>query len=217
MGMRGVCVALAVAVGGGCAARQVEPRSADARRHEPTDREVAPGGGVTRDLARALDARLTVWTRPDGTHVHVRHCRRAPTGCRTRIRRFAGMLVDVARRHRLDPFLLAAIAVHESALNPEAIGASGEAGIIQLHPRGAGRGVRFVEEPGYRASCVARVDACQRPVLERGARYLVRGIERCGTATAAVGFYNAGRCDPDRRYVQRVLHEARRLRASVDP
>jgi len=169
--------------------------------------------GEAGPLARALAQRLTVWTKHDGTPVYARHCRNGPVPCGERIATLASLLQQTARAHRIDPYLFAAIAVRESALDPSAVGAAGEAGIVQLHPRGVGRGVRYVHDPGYRAGCQSRPDACQRPVLEHGASALQRSIARCGSVAGGIGRYASGRCDADHRYVDRILDERRRLRS----
>lgn len=164
------------------------------------------------DLEQALVERLTVWTRPDGARVYVRHCRGVSAGCEARIRAFAVLLEGAAGRHGLDPFVLASIAVRESGLDPSAVGAVGEAGIVQLHPRGAGRRVAFVQSAAFRDRCVRRPDACQAAVVELGAGLLAKSIARCGSLEAGLGMYNAGECDPGRPYVRRVLAELERLR-----
>lgn len=174
-----------------------------------------PSGASDGTLVAALEAWMTVRVRPDGERVYVRHCRDAPVDCRERIAALASILERKAREHDLDPWLLAAIAVRESGLNPAAVGAQGEAGIVQLHPRGAGHDVRYVHDEGYREECLARVDACQEPVVERGARYLADAIRRCGGVAAGLGRYASGRCNPGLRYVERVLEQRRRLRSGL--
>ena len=98
-------------------------------------------GPTALALARALDARLTVW-RSGGRRVYVGHCRRARVACRARVVALARVRARAGVRHDVDPFLLAAMALRESGLNPFAEGAAGERGIVQLHPRGVGSRVR---------------------------------------------------------------------------
>jgi hypothetical protein len=166
---------------------------------------------VTDNLTRALEARLTVWRTPAGRRIYVSHCRTFRGGCESRIASFARMIADVADRHDIDPFLLAAIALKESGLNPAAVGLAGERGIVQLHPLGAGRNVRYVQQERYRNRCVREPDACQAEVLEIGARLLSSSIARCGGLEAGLGMYNAGRCSDTLPYVARVLRERDRL------
>lgn len=170
-------------------------------------------GGPLADgeLVRALKERMTVWTKPDGRRVYVRHCRKAPGGCERRVAVLGKILEAAALRHDLDPFLLAAIAIRESALDPSARGRAGEAGIVQLHPRGLGRGVRFVQDDTYRKRCITRPDGCQRPVVDHAARHLKKAIRRCGDLPRALGLYNTGSCRPRRAYVDKILKERRRL------
>ncbi|MCA9604933.1 MAG: transglycosylase SLT domain-containing protein [Myxococcales bacterium] len=163
-------------------------------------------------LARAFLARLTVWRRADGTRVLSRRCREGPVDCEARLTTFARLIARAARAHDLDPFLLGALAMRESGLDPAALGRRNEAGIVQLHPRGAGRDVRYVQDRAYRDACQAEVDACQAPVLERGAASLAASIEECGSLVAGLGAYATGHCTERAVHPQRVLEEQRTLR-----
>lgn len=166
---------------------------------------------VVLELARALDARMTVWKRADGSPIHVAHCRALDEGCRARIVAFARMFADAAMEHDLDPFLIAAVAVKESALSPLATGPRGSAGILQLNPRGVGRDLRVVRSPHYRAWCARhRVDACQAEVVDRGARHLSQWIHLCEDVAAGLGGYNTGQCGRI-GYSRRVIHIQKEL------
>ena len=161
-------------------------------------------------LARAFDERLTVWRGRDGSRVHARHCRSARGGCRARIAHYARLIAEMARQADVDPFLVAAIVLRESGLNPFAEGTAGERGIVQLHPRGVGRDVEFVQNESYRRGCRDRADACQREVLRTGITLLAASIERCGSVEAGLGMYNSGQCQVT-SYSRRVLAERARL------
>jgi hypothetical protein len=128
---------------------------------------------------------------------------------------FATLIVELAEEHDVDPLLIAAMALKESGLDPSALGRRREAGIVQLHPRGAGRGVRYVQDAAYRARCQSRVDACQREVLVRGITTLVRGMAECGGLRGGLGAYASGHCTTSVRYIERVLEERGRLRRLV--
>lgn len=161
-------------------------------------------------VARALDERMTVWRRPDGRRVYVEHCRRGRVDCRERLVAIAAVLARSGRAHGVDPFLLAAVAMRESGLNPFAEGGVGERGIVQLHPRGAGSRVRFVRSGSHRRRCERRPDACQDEVLDAGANLLSRALRRCGNVEEALGAYNTGVCQVT-SYSRRVLEERQRL------
>lgn len=160
-------------------------------------------------LARALEQRMTVW-RSDSRVIYVRHCRDAPGGCRERMGEFARMMGDAASESELDPFLLGAMAVRESGMNPLAAGPAGERGIVQLHPRGPAGRVSFVRSEAHRARCARQPGVCQDEVLRAGARLLARSIQRCGSVRAALGAYNSGTCG-DTDYTRRVMSERQRL------
>lgn len=173
--------------------------AADERSIEEREAEAATAVA----LARALDERLTVWQAGD-RRVYVSHCRGARVDCRARLVAFARILTSAGYRHGVDPFLLAAMALRESGLNPFAEGGLGERGIVQLHPRGVGSRVRFVRSEGYRRRCERREDACQGEVVDEGAAHVASAIERCGTVEAGLGAYNSGICQVT-AYSERVL------------
>jgi soluble lytic murein transglycosylase-like protein len=162
-------------------------------------------------LTRALEARITVYRNPNGRVVHVRHCRASPQGCRARVAQLARWIVEVSQAHEVDPWVLAAMAVRESGLNPFAIGRAGERGVVQLHPQGShSRGITFVRSEGYRRRCARQPGACQREILDAGAQHLSQWVRRCGSLEAALGGYNRGACGAT-DYTVRVLRERDRL------
>ena len=125
------------------------------------------------------------------------------------------MFIEAGERHGVDPWLLAAMALRESGLDPSALGRRREAGILQLHPRGAGRDMRFVQDEDYRERCLRTVDACQAEVVERAARTLADAIEECGGLRRGLGAYAAGHCTGRGPYATHVLEERDRLRGGA--
>lgn len=169
-------------------------------------------------LQQALRFRVTIHFNPrNGNMVAAYHCRRASEGCDARLLEFARYLKDAGDRYDIDPWLLAAMAFRESGLNPFAIGAVGEVGILQLHPKNPrSKGVRFVRDPWYRVRCKKQPGACQREVVERAAQLLARSLEKCGgDLESALGMYNSGRCRPNTRYSARVLGERLAMQKAV--
>ncbi len=164
------------------------------------------------DLIRGIETALTIWTTKDGRYVHVGHCRAVRDGCRSRIAIFARWLHDTAKKNDIDPFLLTAIALRESGLNPFAEGLVGEMGIVQLHPRGIGKRAKFVTNKHYRERCRRRRGACQKEILELGAEHLGSAIHRCGSVEAGLGAYNRGKCGAT-EYSERVLDGVSQLKS----
>lgn len=169
----------------------------------------APEDPSVSALARALDRRMTVW-RSERRVIYVRHCRDATGGCRERVTTFAHLISEASSENELDPFLLAAVAVRESGMNPQAAGAAGERGIVQLHPRGSGSRIRYVQSEAYRRRCEREPDVCQDEVLDAGARLLASSIRRCGGVREGLGAYNRGECGVT-DYASRVMGERQRL------
>ena len=114
-------------------------------------------------------------------------------------------LRDAARRHRVDPALLYAVADAESRFRPASVSRAGAVGVMQLMPHTARRyGVRDRRDP--------------RQNIDGGARYLRYLLARYnGDRHLALAAYNAGegavaqhggRIPPyreTRRYVPKVL------------
>lgn len=184
-----------------------EPPSTSSSDEPPAEE---PLGEVALRLARALEKRITVWRTPSGRVVHVSHCRGVPGGCRARIAAFARWMVELAREHEVDPFVIAAMALRESGLDPFARGNAGEMGIVQLHPQGVGRSVRFVQSEAYRRRCARSPGACQREILEVGAEHLASSVSHCGGIAEGLGAYNTGVCG-ENAYSRRVMRERARL------
>jgi soluble lytic murein transglycosylase-like protein len=189
-----------------CSGCQPQEADADAPSAEV---EASPEG-----LADAFADWLTVSTRASGERVYAAHCRRFREGCEERIGALAELMVQEAHAHDLDPFLVGAVAVKESGLDPTAVGPRGSVGIMQLNPRGVGAGLRFTRQPDYRQQCARlRVAACQEPIVERGVRHLAQWIDQCGELVPALAGYNSGECREPSGYARRVLRIRDDLRA----
>jgi hypothetical protein len=161
-------------------------------------------------LQQALRFRVTIWTNPrTGLITPAYHCRKASEGCDRRLLEFAHYLKDAGDRNGIDPWLLAAMAFRESGLDPFAVGAVGELGILQLHPLNRGsKHVRFVHDAWYRQRCHKQPGACQREVVDRAAELLRNSMEKCGgDLDKALGMYNSGRCASNSSYAKRVKIE----------
>src|SRR5690242_33084 len=71
--------------------------------------------GAPQLLLAAIQNRIAVsYDRRSGRTIPASHCRHAPGGCEKRLAAFADYLVDVAPRHGMDPWLMAAMAFKES-------------------------------------------------------------------------------------------------------
>lgn len=118
-------------------------------------------------------------------------------------REFADEIEAAARRHGLDPTLLAGLVQAESGFRPDVVSHAGAIGLAQLMPGTAeGLGV----DPH---------DPVQN--LDGGARYLREQLDRFGSVELALAAYNAGpgrvaqaggipRIAETQAYVPRVLH-----------
>jgi hypothetical protein len=169
-------------------------------------------------LHTAMLSRIAVsMNRRTGRTIPAFHCRHAAEGCEQRLGQFARYLVSAGVTHGIDPWLLAAMAFKESGFNPFAMGSVGELGILQINPgRRDAREVRFIRDQWYRNRCRKEPGACQQEIVNHAAQVLARSVELCkGDLEAALGAYNSGRCNGNKRYTKRVLTEVDELRRAA--
>lgn len=166
-------------------------------------------------LADALDRRLTYpYSLRVGRPRHIWHCRNAPSGCRARVEAFAHLFVNAGKQTGVSPWLLAAMAMKESGLNPLAEGKGGERGILQIHPRRKEASGLAIFKDGKR--CKKDPDPCQEEVVMLAAQILRDAIERCGSTAGGLRAYNSGRCNGATSYDRRVERELLRLYALAE-
>jgi hypothetical protein len=143
------------------------------------------------EIAIALRRKLQLpYESPDQTHPYVAHCRNARGGCEARTLRFARLFVDLAGDHQIDPYLIAAIAMRETALNPRVVGDAGERGVMQVHPgrREAARARRVCARNRQSAN------VCEAAYVVAGVEILAGVLTRCPRVEDAIGAYHSGRC-----------------------
>jgi hypothetical protein len=182
------------------------------------DPMAAPALDSTRDaLAGALLESISLGKDKQGRSIPAAHCRTASEGCERRLQELAGYLTDVGQERGMDPWLLAAIAVRESGLDPFVRGSAGELGILQIHPkRPDAKQVRFMRDAGYRQQCHRVPGACQREIVVHAAHILEQGLKAChGRLGAALGAYNTGRCGGNNDYTRNVLGQRNALHAAA--
>ncbi len=128
----------------------------------------------------------------------------APAAVAAGVSDLAGLIVDTARRHGLDPELVAAVVAVESGYRPDAVSPKGAQGLMQLMPGTAGElGVADAFDPAQN--------------LDGGTRHLKALLARSGgNLRQALAAYNAGEgavarhggippYKETREYVERVL------------
>ena len=144
----------------------------------------APGGNGGQDFASQLTA-ASVAAQPAATAATAPVATLASTGAATSSALPAGVpygaeITAAARKHGIDPALLAGLVRQESNFNPTAGSPAGARGLTQLMPgTAAGLGVADVTDPVQS--------------LEGGARYLAQQLAAFGgDVTKALAAYNAG-------------------------
>lgn len=144
-------------------------------------------------LRRAILERLRIG------RTYVSHCRSARGGCEVRAAQFARWFVLAGERYHVDPWLLVAMAMRESSMDPNARGEVGEFGLMQLHPYSA---------VGYRTrmECKRAPSDCTWLVILAAAEQLARNVKACGNVEIGLGAYNSGKCVGS-DYAVRVLRE----------
>jgi len=176
----------------------------------PVVGDVTPGfvdrAGDQALMTAVILQRLTIWTKPsDGTRIYARSCRELIYGCERQIETLVSYIFEESRRQDFDPWLLAAIAWHESRFNPFAASHAGAYGILQFLRRSSwSRGLSFVRESRYRQRCRGELGGCQRQIVERSIYWLRRAAADCGSLDGGLRMYNSGGCSGPRRYTRAV-------------
>jgi soluble lytic murein transglycosylase-like protein len=142
---------------------------------------VAPGGNGGKDFASQLTAASSAapaaasTAAPAGTTFAAAGGSALPAGVPS-----DAEITAAARRHGIDPALLAGLVRQESNFDPNAGSPAGARGLTQLMPAtAAGLGVTDVTDPAQ--------------ALEGGARYLAQQLTHFGgDVTKALAAYNAG-------------------------
>lgn len=160
-------------------------------------------------LQAAMEARISLGRDRAGRMVPIGHCRYAREGCERRLAEFTNYIIHASQTYRLDTWLMTAMALKESGLNPFARGPVGELGILQINPqRRDAKQLRFMQDPAYRENCKSTPGACQREIVDHAAQVLTEALQMCdGDLARALGAYNTGRCGGNDDYVERVLRE----------
>ena len=154
--------------------------------HQLFSAAVAPGGNDGKDFASQLTAAsvagipgATAATPATGSLAAV-----SPTVAGTSALPagvpYGAEITAAAKRHGIDPALLAGLVRQESNFNPTAGSSAGARGLTQLMPAtAAGLGVTDVTDPAQ--------------ALDGGAKYLKQQLDRFGgDVTLALAAYNAG-------------------------
>lgn len=98
------------------------------------------------------------------------------------------LLQDEARRHGLDPYLLAALVAQESTFDPVVVSSANAVGLMQLLPSTARRYARKLGLRGYSAGRL--IDPATN--IRLGTAYFADLVRQFGGAHYALASYNAG-------------------------
>jgi hypothetical protein len=118
----------------------------------------------------------------------VRSFRAHPLGPEGRATELAELFAEAGAAHRIDTYLLTALAWSESRFDSSQVGLAGERGLMQLHPR-------YIYGRVYKRFRGSRHDQ-DRLSIFLGADALRHGLQVCGERRMrhAIGFFKSGRC-----------------------
>lgn len=158
-------------------------------------------------LTQIILDELTIWTRPsDGERVYVRFCRNLVHGCERQIATYIEYIFNIAYEQDVDPWLLAAVAWHESRFDAFAESSAGAIGLFQLLRRGsASRGLPFIRQRHYREQCRTVLGNCQYRSVRRAVFWLTESIDHCGSVSGGLRMYNSGSCEGPRGYPRTAM------------
>ena len=140
-----------------------------------------------------------------------------PREIRQHINAWVNWFVDAGIKHGVDPDLLVAVAIHETKLQPFAVGSKGELSMLQLMTRYENGNVsefgetRFATDASYREHCKSERGFCQGTAIRLAAKKLADYRNACGSVEGALSKYNSGSCRARPQYARRVLALQRKL------
>ncbi len=178
----------------------------------PTEAQYCNDENYKNAATRAILEEMEVWTSPEGIVTYATSCRNQPGGCEAHIAKVVDIIFDISCESNFDPFMVMAIAKHESNFNPFIQHRNSKAtGLLQLMPRSPfAKGIRFIHNRQFRESCRNHETYCQEEILHASFRLLYRSIARCGSLNRGLGMYGSGSCTGSRdfaRYVDRYGSE----------
>lgn len=116
-----------------------------------------------------------------------------PVPFRRQGKRIASALIDAANRHQMDPIFLMAVIRQESSFRPEARGAHGEIGLMQIKPSTARWVLGFENDSKVSDAHLARLLADPASNIRIGAAYMAKMREAFpGKSADYIGAYNMG-------------------------
>lgn len=162
---------------------------------------------------------MVTWVNPNTGEVdYTTSCRNQEGGCEEHIDRIVDIIFELSCESGFDPFMILAMAKHESNYNPFVVNdRTGATGLLQLMPRSFfAKDIDFIHNARYRNECRQEEDYCQEEILHASFRLLYRSIARCGDIDHGLGMYGSGSCEGSKRFVRYVnSHKQRLLEESI--
>jgi hypothetical protein len=182
---------------------------------------------LTKNIADAMFNHVKL-CKARGTYDYylIKSCDNAAGGCYNRLLLYSEYIVEAAKKYNLDPWLLTAIAYHESKFSPFSESSKNARGIFQIHPYSKrGRAIKFVRDKNYRKECVNIPGNCQKEIVFAAADLLVSSRKVCFLETdkkfpgnyerledAMLSMYASGKCKRIPKYVKGVRRAYKSLK-----
>lgn len=166
---------------------------------------------------RVMNQLMMCRQKSDGKIIFHKFCREDKPQCEENIRLYVNYIAKYADEFEISPWLLTAVALHESNFDAYVEGSRGEKTIFQLLPYSAhGRKSRFVQEPKYRKYCKNIPGHCQETATGIAANLLKENIKHCRSIKGGLSAYNTGKCYPIyKRYVSGIGKKMRTLKKNI--
>jgi hypothetical protein len=168
---------------------------------------------IEEKIFLAIKKQLVIHYRPDGSPIYSNFCRE-DKNCFEHIKYYAKHIVFYSKKYDLDPWLLTAVALHESNFNAYKVGSVGERGIFQIHPKSPwATETRFVYSKAHRRHCKDRIGHCQDEVISTAAKLIKSLLVAHKSQEKALTKYNTGKSYPIRKiYVNSVKNNMNELK-----
>ena len=159
---------------------------------------------------------MILWENPNTRKVTYSHsCRNQYKGCEYHISIVVDIIFDLSCRNGYEPFMVLAMAKHESNYNPFILHERTKAvGLLQLMPNSPfARNIRFIHDERYRNECREDDYYCQEDIINASFALLNRSYIRCDqNMRDTLGMYGSGSCKGSRGFSYFVKNYSNQLR-----
>lgn len=143
----------------------------------------------------------------------------APMGCRNRVNALVNAIFSSAQRHKVDPWVMVALAYETTHFHPFHTNEHGFTGIMGISPHVTFRlSSPFYRNPTYRQNCLNQADACQIELIDHSIEQVADSMEYHDESLARTltRFSSENEASERARFSRHVRRRARAFRNAAE-